>query len=334
MTELLIRVRPPFDFAATAKFLRFTDAEVVDVLDDVSFRRLCHINKHLRLINVEARGTRGRPALAVWLTPAADEDAESAVLLQEAAAIVRRVFSVDHALEGFRAQVAADPVLSELEAAYRGLHLPRWPSLFEALVISILSQQISTIVAMTLKRRVVERFGAQSEVDGRTFFAFPRAEALADADPDTLRALGISRAKAASIIELARAVVNNSINADELEDEDNETVIASLSSLRGVGRWTAEWALMLYFGRTDVFPAGDLALRGVLTKYYGFDFKSHERDLRLFARERWGRWASYATVYFLAGLRAGTINLRSESVVSSAKASSSPRRSAAKHMST
>lgn len=333
MTELMIRVRAPFDFAATAGFLRFSEADAVDIIDGKRYRRLCHINNHLRLINVDARGTRGRPALAVRLMPlAADGDAGSSFFLQEAAGIVRRVFSVDHRLEGFQAQVAADHVLSELEAAHRGLRIPRWPSLFETLVISILSQQISTIVAMTLKRRVVERFGEQLESEGKTFFAFPRPEALANSDIEALRALGISRAKATSIIELGRAIIDGSINADKLIDEDNETVIASLSRLRGVGRWTAEWALMLYFGRTDVFPAGDLALRGVLAKYYDFDASSRERDLREFAQQRWGQWASYATVYFLAGLRAGTINLRSERVVSSTEASSSPRRSAGKHM--
>ncbi|MBA3439178.1 MAG: DNA-3-methyladenine glycosylase 2 family protein [Pyrinomonadaceae bacterium] len=327
----MIHARAPFDFAATAKFLRFTEAETIDLFDGNVYRRLCHINNHLRLISVKACGTRARPALAVRLIPAAtDGDAESSLILDAAVGIVQRVFSVDHHLKGFQAQVAADPVLSKLETAHRGLHLPRWPSLFETLVISILSQQISTVVAMTLKRRVVESFGERLELDGQTFFAFPRPGALANTDAENLRALGISRAKAASIIELARATVNGSINADKLAGEDNETVIRTLSDLRGVGRWTAEWALMLYFGRTDVFPAGDLAVRGVLAKYYDAVANSRERDLREFAQKRWGQWASYATIYILAGLRAGTINLRSERVVSSTAAGSSPRRSAGK----
>ena len=65
---------------------------------------------------------------------------------------------------------------------------------------------------------------------------------------------------------------------------------------------------MLHFGRTDVFPAGDLALRIFVQKYYNDWREITERDIRSLARERWGRWASYAAIYFLAGLRAGTIS--------------------------
>ncbi len=85
-------------------------------------------------------------------------------------------------------------------------------------------------------------------------------------------------------------------------------MIARLTNLRGIGRWTAEWTLMLHFGRTDVFPAGDLALGLFVQKYYNNGREMSEREIRALARERWGLWSSYAAVYFLAGLRAGTIS--------------------------
>ena len=200
--------------------------------------------------------------------------------------------------------------MSKLEVINRGLHIARWPSLFEALTISILSQQISTVVAMTLKRRMVERFGERLTVNDKAFFAFPRAEALARASTDELRALGLSTSKAVSIIEMARHVVDGVLDEDLMEREDNETLIAHLSSLRGIGRWTAEWALMLHFGRTDIFPAGNLALRGFVVKYYNNGRGMTERQVRSLAVARWGDWASYAAVYFLAGMRAGIISSR------------------------
>jgi DNA-3-methyladenine glycosylase II len=200
--------------------------------------------------------------------------------------------------------------MRELEEAHRGLHIARWPSVFEALTISILSQQISTIVAMTLKRRLVEKFGERLTVNSETFFAFPSAERLADVSIEDLRALGLSNSKAVSIIELARCVREGELDEDVLKHEDNESLIARLTELRGIGRWTAEWALMLHFGRTDVFPAGDLALRGFVMKYYNSGRLMTEREIRELSHELWGEWASYAAVYFLAGMRAGIINLR------------------------
>jgi DNA-3-methyladenine glycosylase II len=305
--EILIRPRAPFDFAATARFLRFTEAEAVDTFKDGSYRRAIHLGKRLHLLHVESRGTLSRPLLSVTLD---DESKASGAEMKIAETLVRLIFSADHDLKKFRAQVAGDSLMSKLEAAHRGLHIARWPSLFEALVISILSQQISTIVAMTLKRRLVEKFGERLKAAGETFFAFPRAESLARASVDALRALGLSGSKAVSIIEMARRASAGELNEDELEREDDESLIARLTTLRGIGRWTAEWALMLHFGRTNIFPAGDLALRGFVSKYYNDGCPVSEREIRMLAQARWGGWASYAAVYFLAGMRAGIINLR------------------------
>lgn len=305
--EIIIRPRAPFDFAATARFLRFTEREAVDTFADGRYRRALHLGERLHLLNVASTGTLARPSLSVTLERGGRASTREK---EEALARVRQIFSTEHDLKKFRAQVAGDPLMSKLEVMHRGLHIARWPSVFEALVISILSQQISTIVAMTLKRRLVEQYGERLASGGETFLAFPRAEVLAAAEPQALRALGLSGSKVTAIIELAQKARGGELDETVLEGEDNEALIERLTRLRGIGRWTAEWALMLHFGRTDVFPAGDLALRGFVVKYYNDGRALAEREIRAFAEARWGEWASYAAVYFLAAMRAGTINLR------------------------
>ncbi len=317
MRETLIKPSPPFDFAATARFMRFTEAEIVDIFKGERYRRALHFNERLHLLTVESRGTLARPLLTVSLSNHNKETAqvESNAIAAAATALVRQMFSADHDLGKFRARIKGDLLMQRIEAAHRGLHIARWPSLFEALTISILSQQISTVVAMTLKRRLVEKFGARLMVNGDSFHAFPRAETLAGKTIDELRALGISGAKAMSITEMAKLVASGELDEKEMGNHDNETVIAGLTRLRGVGRWTAEWALMLYFGRADVFPAGDLALRGFVVKYYNDGAAMTERDIRALAHARWGEWSSYAAIYLLAGMRAGIINLQRERVL-------------------
>ncbi|MDT4896690.1 MAG: DNA-3-methyladenine glycosylase [Acidobacteriota bacterium] len=310
--EVIIKPRAPFDFAATARFLRFTDVEAVDTFVGGIYRRAITLENQLHLLTVESRGTLARPQLAVTMER---ESSGTPAEMKMAEALARRIFSTEHDLKRFRAQVAGDALMSKLEAVHRGLHMACWPDLFEALVISILLQQISTAVAMTLKRRFVEKFGESLMIAGETFHAFPRAAALATMNVDDLRALGLSGAKAISIIELARRMSGGELDEDELERLNNESLMARLTQLRGIGRWTAEWALMLHFGRTDVFPAGDLALRGFVVKYYNDGRLMTEREIRALAQMRWGKWASYAAVYFLAGMRAGIINLRPESVL-------------------
>ena len=310
--EIVIKPRAPFDFAATARFLSFTEAEAVDTFTNGIYRRAIHFDNQLRLLRVESRGTTLRPLVALSLD---GKRKATTAEMKTAERLVRRIFSVDHDLKQFRARVAGDTLMSQLEAANRGLHMARWPRLYEALVIAILLQQISTAGAWTLKRRLVEKFGETLKAEDETFYAFPRAERLARAEASDLRALGLSGSKATSIIELARLTCEGELDEDELQHEENEPLIARLTSLRGVGRWTAEWALMLHFGRTDLFPAADLALRGLVSKYYNESAPVTEREIRALACERWGEWASYAAVYFLAGMRDSIINLRRESVL-------------------
>jgi DNA-3-methyladenine glycosylase II len=321
MPELVLDARAPFDFASTARFLRFTDAEAVDTFAAGRYRRAIHFGARLFLLSVEADGRDARPAVNLKLTP---EQFVTPRILDDAARVVRDVFSLEHDLAGWRARLSRDPLMRRLEAEHRGLHLPRWPSLFEALVTSILLQQIATTVAITFRRRVVERYGERLDAEGETYFAFPRAERLAGASVEELRALGLSNAKAACIIEVARASASGELSSDALVREDNEGIIARLSSLRGIGRWTAEWALMLHFGRADVFPAADLFLRGVVVKYYNRGAAMSEREIRAFAAKRWGAYQSYSALYFLAGMRAGTITLKPERVLSSSGRDAKP----------
>ncbi|HJR08817.1 MAG TPA: AlkA N-terminal domain-containing protein [Pyrinomonadaceae bacterium] len=307
MPETTLRARAPFDFAATARFLRFSDAEAVDTFNDGRYRRAIHFDERLFLLTAESQSDGARPAVHVKLAP---ERFVTPQILDEAAQTLSDMFSLTHDLAGWHERLKRDALMRRLEAEHRGLRLARWPTLFESLLTSILLQQIATSVAVTLRRRVVERYGERLEMDDEIFYAFPRAEALSRAGIEELRSLGMSNAKATCIVEVARACASGELSSASLEKEDNETVIARLSSLRGIGRWTAEWVLMLHFGRTDVFAASDLFLRGVIVKYYNKGVALNEREIRAFAAKRWGAYQSYSALYFLAGMRAGTITLK------------------------
>jgi DNA-3-methyladenine glycosylase II len=313
--EILVKPRAPFDFAATARFLRYTEAEAVDTFTNGIYRRAVHLGNQLCLLKVESRGTLSRPLLTATIDGKSSATKMTIADVKMAETLARRIFSVDHDLKKFRAQVANDSLMSKLEAAHRGLRIARWPQLFEALVNSILLQQISTTGAWTMKRRFVEKFGEILKTENESFYAFPRAEALARVAEADLRAIGLTGAKATSIIQLARRVHEGDLDENELQDEENEPLIARLMQSRGIGRWTAEWALMLYFGRRDVFPAGDLVLRGFVVKYYNDGSPMTEHEIRALASRRWNEWASYAAIYLVAGMRARTISLRPESVL-------------------
>ena len=114
--------------------------------------------------------------------------------------------------------------------------------------------------------RLVERFGERFEHDGRSFYAFPKAPAIADARIEALRACGLSLGKAQSIRSLARLIESRELSADKLAGMSTNDALKTLADLPGIGPWSAGLVLLRGLGRLDVFPSGDVgAERGLRT---------------------------------------------------------------------
>ncbi len=146
-----------------------------------------------------------------------------------------------------------DPVLAAL-VAEAGLPRFRPPqeTHFAALVRSILYQQLAGAAAATIHRRLIEALG------GDVSPAAVMALSL-----DAMRAAGLSGNKAASLKDLAAKVRDGTVVLDPqgLRREGDDEVVARLSAVRGIGRWTAEMFLMFQLRRLDVWPTGDLGVR-------------------------------------------------------------------------
>lgn len=159
---------------------------------------------------------------------------------------------VTHAVAA-RELAARDPVIAELvEAA--GLPRFRRPldSHFAALVRSILYQQLAGSAAAAIHGRLI--VALDGTVVPEAVLALPAA---------TLRGVGLSANKAASITDLAAKVIDGTVVLEprRLARESDEDVIARLSTVRGIGTWTAHMFLMFQLRRLDVWPVGDLGVR-------------------------------------------------------------------------
>lgn len=131
---------------------------------------------------------------------------------------------------------------------------------FKQLCASIISQQLSTKVADVIKARVTKAIQGLWE-----------PKHLLSTEHEKLREAGLSNNKVKYIKNIAEAWATNQIIPDELALETDEAVIMQLSSIKGVGRWTAEMFLIFTLGRQDVFSAGDYGLRKAISKHYNFD---------------------------------------------------------------
>jgi len=167
---------------------------------------------------------------------------------------------------------------------------------------SVCAQQVNLTFAFTTRARLVRRYGRPVGLNGRTLYAFPNADALARARVSTLRRMQFSGRKAEYIVGIARAITQERVDLGALAACDNEEAIARLTTLRGVGRWSAEWFLARGLGRGDVCPAGDLAVRKAFARYYNRGRPLSDAAIRRRAR-RWGAYQNLAVHYLLAGMR-------------------------------
>lgn len=244
------------------------------------------------VIGVEARGRRWR--VEAWgAGPAAARRA------------ARELFSLDHPLAAFYALVRREPVLRGTERRFRGLRLPRDASVYEALLHAIVGQQLSVRAANALQRRLFERVGAALEVDGVAVPCVPTPARLGALSVDELRSVGLSRAKAGSLRALAAWARRGPPSASELATLPLPVAVAALDRLPGVGRWTAENALLRGVGRPDVFVAGDLGIRVALDRFGAVARARPEAEVRAWADRYYPGWGSYATLYLWRKLTAG-----------------------------
>lgn len=215
----------------------------------------------------------------------------------EARAALRSLFSLDHPIEQFYRMTRREPVLGGTDRKFRGLRLPRDASVFEALFHSILGQQVSVPSANAIKQRLIDAAGAYLEVDGVSVPRVPSPAELRRLGTDGLRKHGASGAKARSLLALADSEDAGMWTTETLEPLATSAIVERLDTAPGVGRWTAENAVLRGLGRPDVFVAGDLGVRTALIAYGGVPASAEEDEVRAWGDAHYPGWGSYATLY-------------------------------------
>jgi DNA-3-methyladenine glycosylase II len=162
---------------------------------------------------------------------------------------------------------------------------------FTALVRSIIFQQLSTKAASTIYTRFLQLMPES--------VATPLA--LAALSETELRSAGLSRQKAMYLRDLCEKIAAGEVQLDGVEALDDEAVIAALTKVKGVGRWTAEMFLMFRLRRPDVLPVGDLGILTAVQRVYGLRKRPTPERLRALA-EPWRPYRSVACWYLWRSL--------------------------------
>ncbi|HKF41889.1 MAG TPA: hypothetical protein VKG01_02205 [Thermoanaerobaculia bacterium] len=275
----------------------------MDRFDGAVYRRLLPVGR--RGVLLQVRQPVRRSGLEVVLR---GDEAGSDRARRAALRVVELGLGAGLDVRPFYRAFRFDPLLADALRHSRGLRIAGTASLWEAIVTAVLSQQINLSFAYDMRRELSISYGRRARFDGETWFDFPAPSRIAGESEKTLRGFRLSGAKAGTILRAAQAFASAEMTEDEVSSLPDEEAIARLTSIKGIGRWTAEIALLRGLGRADVFPGGDLGVvKYVAMQLLGHRARVTEKRMRRFA-DRWRPYRGLALVYAYAEInrRAGS----------------------------
>ncbi|MBO3697805.1 DNA-3-methyladenine glycosylase [Roseivirga sp. E12] len=211
---------------------------------------------------------------------------------------VREWFDLDRDIEPFYDLLTSIESLNDLKNAYEGLRLIGIPDLFEAMCWSIIGQQINLTFAFKLKRKLVEIYGKSIQWNSQTLYHFPTPESLIKLDEDVLRANQFSRGKIQYLKNVASAFLENGLDKRSIAAiPDFESRQKKLIEIKGIGVWSANYALMKTLHQPEAIPFGDTGLTQALFNHKIIEDRKDEAAIKQFFKSVKG-WEAY-TVFYL-----------------------------------
>jgi len=293
--KLFVAALPPFNFDLSAQIFASGDSQIRTYEKGI-FRQAIRIDGKVALCSVGSAGTVENPKLLVELKTKSRLTAKQN---EKAAETVKALFNLDFDLTAFYEDTRNDEVMARLTRKLFGLKSPTTQFAFEALVDSIVEQQISLKVANTFERRIIKKWGDALCTEGETFYAYPTPKSLAAATKQELRAVGLSERKAEYIKNAASLIVEGKLNLETLKAcSKPDDIIKELDEVRGVGVWTAELTMIRGMQRLEALPADDLGLRRTIAHFYCNSKAITSSQAREIAKN-WGTWKGLAAYYLI-----------------------------------
>ena len=293
---MILKIYPksPFNFELSAKIFSNGDPQI-QRYEKGSYWQLIWLNNKLVLITVRSLGSVDKPELSVSIKPDNELNKKDR---QMARKILTSIFNLDFDLKYFYNDMFEDRIMSKLTLKLCGLNSPTTPTFFEAIVSSIIEQQISLKAARSIETKMIKEFGNMLQLDDETYYSFPTPETISNLEKEDLRGSGLSFRKAEYVIGLSKKIEENKLNLNELKNKNTSEIVNELLKIRGIGVWTAELAVIRGLHRFVALPADDIGLRRVVSHYYNNDKPVSADELRRIAKG-WGKWSGLVAFYLV-----------------------------------
>jgi DNA-3-methyladenine glycosylase II len=295
LTSMIIRLSVPkeFSFEINIQFLKRSPKELMHRVEENGVVKLLRAGDERILFRVKPDNEHlvleflnGRPS------------AKARKLVEE---YVTEWFDLVSDLKPFYAMAAKDKLLSPLVKTFYGYRIIGQPDLFESLVWAVLGQQINVQFAYTLKQRFVEQFGEKMIWKDHPHYVFPEAAVIASLNDEQLLPLQFSPQKSRYIIGIAEAFATGEVSKEKLKGLPLMEAKEQLMKIKGIGNWTANYALMKTFRYPDAFPLEDAGIHNAIKNLKKLDRKPTLEEVKRVFKKYKG-WEAYATLYLWKSL--------------------------------
>ncbi len=295
METFRISVPEEFSFKLSLDFLQRSPKELLHSVDDRQVSKLVQIASKKIVVEITSKKVN---LLEVRVL--------SRGLLQkfereQLTTFISEWFDLDTDLKPFYALVDNDKLLGPLVNKFFGYRIIGQPDLFESLVWAVLGQQINLQFAYMLKQRFVEQFGEKCVVENKTYYLFPTPQVVATLTDEHLLPLQFSRQKSKYVVLIAQAFLSGEISKEKLRGLPLQEAKEQLVKIKGVGNWTANYALMKTFRYPTAFPLEDAGVHNAIKNLKKMKAKpTLDQVKRIF--KKYKGWEAYATLYLWKSL--------------------------------
>jgi len=293
MKTIRIAVPVEFDYEQNLQFLKRSPKEVLHRVEEDGVVKLLQVNGELVLFKVKSSG-KGLTIDFLNSTPS-DQTQE------HIKKFVREWFDLETDLIPFYKLAKKDELLKDLVKKHYGYRIIGQPDLFESLVWAVLGQQINLQFAYTLKQRFVENFGELLSWNDQNYFLFPTPQEVTKLTDADLLPLQFSRQKSKYSVNIAEAFASGTISKEKLKGLPLQEAKEILMNVKGVGNWTANYALMKTFRYPDAFPLEDAGVHNAIKNLKRMKQKPSPAQVKRVFKNYKG-WEAYATLYLWKSL--------------------------------
>ena len=286
---------PPFRLDLTVWALRRRQKNIIDQWNENRYSRVIVCNNVPIKLTITQEHEDNNSKIIVNLQ---SKKETSRKMQKNTLSLIQNTLGLTIDMQPFYLLANNNKFLDQLVKQFVGVRPPHFPGIFESLINAIACQQLTLDLGILLLNRFTERFGLKFKDEDTILYAFPRPEDLADASLEEIRKLGFSNQKARAIRELSTKVIAKEINLSHLEGMRNEEVIEYLLTLRGIGRWSAEYVLLRGLGRLDIFPGDDVGAQNNLQRLFHLNKKPKYEEIKELAYQ-WHPYEGLAYFHLL-----------------------------------